>query len=871
MNIINSLTLRHMKLNKKRTTVTIIGVILSVSMITAIPTSVMSFLSMMQRSTIENTGDWHVRYNNLRNKNINEVMNDKNTANAALSRNIGYSKLEGSKNKNKPYLFIEEYDTQGMENFNLDLVKGRLPKKSNEIVISSQISENGGVTYKVGDVLKLNVGKRYEYGNKVALGQDYSFENQSKDKKGEKLIEEYKKEYTITGIISRPNFELYWSPGYTVISYLDKTELAPTDTVNISVVWKNVSKKVNTQANELAERIGVPSDSKIYNSSLLRYYGIINEDSLLTLYILASIMMVIIIIGSVALIYNSFAISISERSRYLGMLASVGATKKQKSKSVFFEGFVVGVIGIPIGVFFGTVAMGITFKLVQPLIEGFGIVVKLKLVISPGAILVAILLSIITILISAYIPAKSASKISPIDALCQSRDIKLTSRVVKTSKQTRFIFGFEAELGLKNLKRNSRRYKTTIFSLVISIVLFLSVSSLSLLFQKSAESKVNNMPYDVNVFVTSSATAQEKKNFYNAITKMKYVDESIIEETMNNAVVDVKSSLIPDEIKASISPNNKEEKAENYETHFTIKSIDEAALKRYAKETGTDLTSLKDIVNPSGILINTVSIKADNKYLRMNRFNIKPGEKLKFTYPVGNKPNEYSVLLEIAALADKTPIGETMLTNIEEPMIIVSKDVYASIQGKLPKISEISEVDMLIKSSNPTKLVESIKEYQNKTSIASVNIIDFTMQNKQGRQQMTFIYVFFYGFIAIITAICVANILNTISTSISLRRREFAMLKSVGMTPKSFNKMINYESWFYGIKGLLYGLPISFGMMYLIYRVLRDSFDIQFAVPWGSVIVTIIAVFAIVRSTMIYATSKIKKENIIDTLKIENI
>ncbi|MBZ9634006.1 ABC transporter permease [Clostridium sp. FP1] len=871
MNIINSLTLRHMKLNKKRTIVTIIGVILSVSMITAIPTSVMSFLSMMQRNTIEDTGDWHVCYNNLSSKNINVVMNDKNTERVALSRDIGYAKLQGSKNKDKPYLFIEEYDEQGMESFNLNLVKGHFPKNSNEIVISSYISENAGVAYKVGDILKLDVGQRYEDGNKVALGQDYGFRRQSKDNKGEKFITKSKKEYTVTGIISRPKFELYWSPGYMVISYLDKKQLTPTDTVNMSVVWKNVSKKVNTEANELSKRVGVSSDSTIYNRELLRYYGIINDGVLLTLYALAGIMITIIIIGSVALIYNSFAISISERSRHLGMLASVGATKKQKSKSVFFEGFVVGVIGIPIGVFLGTVAMGITFKLVQPLIEGFRAGLKLKLVISPGAIVVAILLSIITILISSYIPAKRASKISPVDALRQSRDIKLTSRAVKTSKLTRLIFGFEAELGLKNLKRNSRRYKATIFSLVISIVLFLSVSSLSLLSQKSAESAANNIPYDISVFVTSAATSQEKKDFYKAISKMEYADESIIQDTVKDIVVDVKSSLIPDEIKAIIPPNNKEEKAETYKTHFQIKSIDEVALKRYAKETGTDLTSLKDTVNPSGILINTVAMKVDNKYLRMNRFNIKPGEKLKLTCPVSNKPNECSILLEIAALADKTPIGETMLTNIEEPMIIVSEQVYASMQGKMPRISKNIHVDMIIKSSNPTKLVESINEYQNKSSVASVNIIDFTMQNKQGRQMWIIIQVFLYGFIGIITAICVANIFNTISTSISLRRREFAMLKSVGMTPKSFNKMINYESWFYGIKGLLYGLPISFGMMYLIYRVLSQSFDAEFAVPWGSVIVTIIAVFTIVLSTMLYATSKIKKDNIIDVLKTENI
>lgn len=873
MNIINALTLRHLKLNKKRTIVTIIGVILSVSMITAVPTFVTSFLNMMQRNAIEDTGNWHVLYKDVPSQNINVVKNDKNTATAALSKDIGYAKLEGSKNEDKPYLFIKAYDEQGFESFNLNLVDGRFPENSNEIVISSHIAENGGVVYKVGDVLKLDVGERYmdEDEKKSSLGQDYSFVNQSRDNNGERFIAKSAKEYTVTGIISRPGFEPYWAPGYTVISYLNKNELTSADTINISVAWKNVSKKANQQANELSKSIGVSSDNISYNQELLRYYGIIGDNLLSTLYALAAVVLVLIIISSVALIYNSFAISISERSRHLGMLASVGATKKQKRSSVFFEGFVVGMIGIPIGILFGTLGMGITFILVQPLIESLNNTgAKLMLVTSPGAILAAALLSMITIFISVYIPAKRASKISPVDAIRQSQDIKLTGRAVKTSKLTRLIFGFEAELGLKNLKRNSRRYKATIFSLVISIVLFLSVSSLSFLSQKSAEIAGSSIPYDVKVFVTSSATAQEKKDFCTAITKMEYADENVIEQTMN-AVLEAESSLIPDEIKAILKPNDKEQNVKTYETYLQIKSVDEVALNKYAKEIGTDATRLKDTKNPCGILINTVTVKVDNKYMRMNHFNIEAGESLKFTLPTISNSSEYNTVLEIAALADKTPIGETMLTNLLQAMLIVSEEVYASMQAKLPEGSDNTNVDMFIKSSNPTSLVKSIKEYQKQTSIANVNINDVAMNNKRQKQLETFIYVFFYGFVALITAICVANIFNTISTSVSLRKREFAMLKSIGMTPKGFNKMINYESVFYGIKALLYGLPISFGMMYLIYKVLSNSFGFAFAIPWGSVLAAVVVVFAIVSSTMLYASSKIKKENVIDILKNENI
>lgn len=868
MNIINKLTLRHLKLNKQRTIVTIIGVILAVAMLTAVPTFVASFLNMMQKSVIADTGNWHVLYNDVPRQNTDVVVNDENTASAALSQEIGYAWLEGSKNEDRPYLFIKSYDEQGFTTFNLKLVEGRFPQKSSEIVISSHIAENGGVIYKVGDTINLEVGQRHleQGGNSLILGQDHGFVEQSADETGERFIPEYTQEYTVTGIISPPNSEQYWAPGYTVISYLDKNQLAAGATVDISVAWHNVNKQANIHANELAKNVGVSSDNVSYNRALLRYYGIIDENLLSTLYALAAIMIVLIIIGSVALIYNSFAISISERSRHLGMLASVGATKRQKRNSVFFEGLVVGIIGIPLGVFFGTLGMGITFVLVQPLLTDV-FKANLTLVVSPEAIITAFLLSMLTIFISAYIPARRASRISPIDAIRQTQDIKLIGRTVKTSKLTRLIFGFEAELGLKNLKRHSRRYKVTIFSLMISIVLFLSVSSLSMLSQKSAEMATGSIPYDVKVFVTSSATAQEKKDFYTAITRMDHVDEAVIEQTMKAAAA-VDGDLMAAARNTNAQPGNEEQAAEIFTMQFQIKSIDDASLSRYAQEIGIDVRRLKDIKNPSGVLFNTVTIKtADNKYKRMNRFNIGAGESMQFNHQINGEPSDYSTELQIITLADKTPIGGTSLTDPNQAMLFVSEEVYAMMQAKLPKQFDNMQVEMLIKSSDSFSLVESIKEYQKQTSIANLFINDVAAANQRNLQVNTFINVFFYGFVLLMAAICVANILNTISTSVLLRRREFAVLKSVGMTPQGFDKMIRYESLFYGIKALLYGLPISFAMMYLIYWLLSNSFTFAFIIPWVSVIAAIIATLVMVSLTMVYASSRIKKENIIDVLK----
>ncbi len=321
MNIIQALTLRHLRLNRKRTITTLIGVILSVSMITAVPTFVTSFMDMMQRSVIEEEGNWHVIYKNVPLQAIDVVKNDENTRQITLSQNMGYAVLEGSKNENKPYLFVTAYDDQGFTNFNVKLVEGRLPQNASEIVISEHIAENSGVLYKIGDVLHLEIGDRLleVNGQKVLLGQDSSFTEAGEDQPGESLVAKTARDYTITGIIARPGFEPYWAPGYTVISYLDRNQLTPEDNVNIAVVWKEISKPANTHANALADQLGISGADVEYNVNLLRYAGIINDGMLSTLLTLAGIVTALIIIGSVALIYNAFSISILERSGQTGL------------------------------------------------------------------------------------------------------------------------------------------------------------------------------------------------------------------------------------------------------------------------------------------------------------------------------------------------------------------------------------------------------------------------------------------------------------------------------------------------------------------------------------------------------------------------
>lgn len=182
-------------------------------------------------------------------------------------------------------------------------------------------------------------------------------------------------------------------------------------------------------------------------------------------------------------IYSSFSISISERGRYLGMLASVGATRKQKRDSVLTEAVLLGIIGIPLGLLLGYLGVFVVTKCIQGLIGdmlNYGMdmeTVSMRVIVSWPAIAGAVILAAVTIFVSAWIPAARASRITPVEAIRQNRDIKLSRKQVKTSKLTRKLFGFEGELALKNLKRNKKRYRATVISLIFCIALYLSVSS----------------------------------------------------------------------------------------------------------------------------------------------------------------------------------------------------------------------------------------------------------------------------------------------------------------------------------------------------------------------------------------------------------
>ena len=881
MKIIRALTLRHLKLNRQRTLVTILGVMLSVALITTVPTFVASFYDMLKQETIQDNGNWHVRYEGVAEDDVASLTEINQALNSGISQDIGYAELPGSKNPMKPYLFVTALNDDALEIFQVKLLAGRLPETPQEVILSEGISTSGGVSYEIGDELTLQLGQRvYDTEGRKILdgerlpeeltpGQEESLYYGEYGELMEKLIPQETKTYRVTGFIQKPAFESYSAPGFTLITVPDPADAG---LVDLHLTLKNVTKASIAEAEDAGSQVGV--SRTVFNEWLLKYYGIMGEDNLNAIYGLAAVVIGLIMISSIALIFNSFAISIAQRSRQMGLLASVGATRAQKAGSVLFEGWVIAAIGIPLGILLGLMGLGLTFRLIAPILEDLiGSDVRLKLVISPLVILISVLVSSVTVFLSALLPAIRASRISAIDAIRQTRDVKLTERSVRTSRLTRRIFGFEAELGLKNLKRNKNRYRITVLSLVVSVALFLTVSAITYYAEEQLNLLSSTSRYNLNVHVTSNSNFQARKAFYEHIKGFDGVTESISGDTLSAGFYLPLEKIQP-EIRDSFY---QEQPGGEIPISVGIQSIDDEAFDSYAKASGVDPESMRDPASPRGILISTFSVIEEGKTKKRDRFDLKAGETIHLMdySTMGNAQEEAEVPgidLALSVIQDlPTPFQDHQFSPPDYVDIIVSETVYQVLAEQLANEYFAEQSEIKIVTPDPYLLAEEIREYQKISGIGSLSVVNEEERDREARQFNMLTSIFFYGFVGLFVAISVANIFNTISTGVSLRKAEFAALKSVGMTPKGFRRMIRFESVFYGIKALAYGLPISFGLIYLVYRIASSAVEREFTLPWKSIMITVLAVFVLVGLTMSWSAARLKRENIIEALKSENV
>lgn len=897
MNIFNRFTLRTLQKNKIRTFVTIVGIALSVAMFTSVTSIIVSFQHYLMNMEIVRDGAWEGRMMGTDKKCIDNISSDKRVKSLTEMENLGYARVKDSQNQDKPYIMVEAIDDTFTSYSPVTLVKGRMPKNSTEIVLSRHLEYNGGMKFKIGDVLKLGIGRRYYALRKGEDTTELTVNDPYQD--GETWKEEYQKTYTVVGICDRPVLEDYSAAGYTAF----------TRKGNDKPISYDAFLKFH-QPGKSHEIMGKYAKTGAYTTheDLLRFEGNSTNDRYnQVLYSMGAILIVIIMIGAISLIYSAFSISLGERTKQMGLLKSIGATKKQIRHSVVFEACVLCVAGIPLGIVAGLGGIGITLHGISGLVNKLwadGETVSLHLVVTWQAILIAVVVSFVTVLISAMIPAARAVRIPAIQAIRQSGDIRIRAEKVRTSGLVYRLFGFSGMLAGKNFKRNRKKYRTTVFSLFISIVLFVSATSFSGYMKMSTGGLGAEEEYDVSCYVTNKKDNARKDEKiagdmcgFGSIDSVSYRKEGYYEMEIPQEYVS-REYL---EYLEGINPVRIDRKKKTVTISVQLELLDDKAYKSYLEKKGLSVPYYMDKNSLNALVWDGFSMYSDEKITSMDMLR-KSGIDAQLLLPKYIKGYYYSnpedgncvymkddsdkekkIAKDEAAAVYKVHIAKRMtdappagIENSRWNEQITVLLPYASVKtGALAGLdSPTGYTHFTIMAEQHEKACTDLSNYfENQLSDGEAvsSIMDRAANRDSNQAMIIVIDVFSYGFIILISLISVANVFNTISTNILLRRQEFAMLKSVGMTQKGFRRMMNYECMLYGFKGLAYGLPVSAGLSYLMYKAVGSGMEQTYLFPWQGMIISTVSVFVVVFITMIYAMNKIRRDNTLEALRNENL
>lgn len=934
MNLMKTLTLKNLKLNRKRTIVTIVGIILATALLSALVTLVSSFQYSMIEYQKQKDGDFHVKFSNVKMSELSEFKNNRNIESTFETMGMGFAKLDGCKNEDKPYAYVMATDEAGFERGCFKLIEGRMAKNEDEIVIPRHLKTNGRIDIKVGDEITLDVGKRYDSNTEGVISENCAYEHEA-----ETLTDTVTKHYKVVGIMERPGYgmEDYSAAGYTFVTYSDelaaidngtKSEASEADTT-LTVYSRYTQKALRNKDAVTADIIGV--DEKLFekannssvemsseesdrflkemenakydiymNGYLINYECVFPIDgSFKALFTVAAVVALIIILTSVYCIKNSFNISITEKIRQYGMLASVGATRRQIKSSVKTEAAMLGVIGIPVGTMSGILASLILVNVVNALSAGW-LNVALSFHTSLPALILAVILSIATIYFSATGSARRAAKVTPLEAIRNTKEIKIKSAKLKTPAIIGRIWGIGGVISYKNIKRNNKKYRTTVTSIVICSVTFIVISY----FMSMAFSMVG-MSYastDYNIGINMSCKKDiDIEKLTKLVSGIEGVDDYLVGAGYDFDVSKPKYTKEYGEYCRQLYADS-----EDVSQMFLITVLDDKSYDKYASDAGIKNAAA------GAILVNKCTFDVYNenssKYAKkeMELYKYKAGDTIECGYNVYddassddnaveggtesstednsgyvdeetiNNGVRKTVDVTIAGVTDKVPIGYKGYSNT---LLFMNQKGFESLWGDGKNGNEIKPG---YASYSAYVVAENADEYQDtfeketeenpEYSQISFYVSNLDKEMRDEKSLFTLLGVFAYGLIVVIALIGITNIINTLSTGMELRSREFATLRSIGMTDKQFVGMVRLESVFISVKALVIGVPLGILISYLLCVMMNRMDDaIIYEPPYKAIILCIVVVIMLIYAIMKLSMTKLRHNNIIETIKNENL
>ncbi|WP_339199763.1 FtsX-like permease family protein [Paenibacillus sp. FSL P4-0176] len=884
MNKYTSLTQKYLLGQKKRSILTIVGIILSVTLLTAIGTIGLSFRDKVVRQTVQEYGDYHVSFNGLPGEAISKVVNNASVESAGIISREGYSVLSKTSEKEKRenpfaapyrYLNLKNYNTDAMSKLQIQLDAGRLPKNSHEIILPTLSLDSFPTKPKLGDSIKLNLGDRIvastgEMKKINGLGdlgwdQDEDFRPQTE------------REFIVVGF-SNPGTKGSWSANFILpaITYDDNQTIKPDKKYFIYVKMKsmdqiepkteaiisslNVEKVDQGSAVKLDRAIDIKNVRIDYNNELLKLYGESTYEGVNHSLLYAFAAIIIIIMGCTsAVIYNTFHISVLERTSQFGMLRCIGATPSQIRKLVLKEATILSLIAIPIGLLTGTVFMKLLFYNISFLALGF--LNDMQMVISLPILIIAGVLGLLTVYLSAIGPARLAAKVSPLEAIHSSGSTKVEDITsVRKSMLLGKLLGIEGQFASRNIRRNKKRFRITAFSIVISMILFIVFSGLAGFLGQTSQSGIE---YSYSVQYEGDS---------------KRIDDSVYSDIVKIDAVEHAYKLYIHQVMA-ILPKDKVN-PKYYELRKGMYSVEEGEgyrtdnnfLESYG-DNGLDAlkskltagTIDKDKMNQeNGVILNQklrIITTEEGKQIIIDQTQFKVGDHIQVRTLEGG--NQKYKTLTVTGIVEQGVLSKdynesAMLELITTPEVIekvTGNDAYS-------RIFILAKTDI---SNKPiTDYLKSLTEKD-----AGYSYMDNVMARAKAKNDATTASIFLYGFIGVIVLIAFLNIMNTVSTNLILRTKEFAVLKAIGMTQRNVGKMILLEGVLYGVYAAVYGSILGTVLSYGIHYLFKGSVDVGWAIPWSSIVLASGGAIATTLVATAWPMYRLNQTSIVEALRKE--
>lgn len=962
MNVFTCVTWKSMLKNRTRTLVTIVGVILSAALFTAVITTVVSAITFMVDGIIYENGDYYTSLFIMSDEEIEKFLNEPEVKyikelETADFQGLGYVCLANEQMNYGDMLLAAGNETFFVK-MPVHLLEGRLPKSSGEIVITEwsawALNEHGKPS-KIGDTVTFDVTTYYQVFEDTVL-DFYHVEPR-----------DFSVTYTIVGIVKCDGIIGEETIGLNPI-------LTLADGNQGAAMWHNQYYKTAVINDSLSlsmyvhdgygldmrqnidllvlngwgrSVVTVESGGKIHVEPINYLNAIVNNDfTAPDVMILIGVgLCLVIVLGSVSLIHNVFSISMSERTKQFGLLTSIGATKKQIRKSALAEAGIICAIGVPLGLILGWIGAAAILKFASPYMDDLfafstGGAVTLKPLVSVPVMMTAAIVAVLTVYVSAWRPAKNAAKVTPMESIRQTEDYAVREKDMKKSGFASKMWGLPGMMAEKYYSVSRKKYRATVTSLTVSVVLIIIAVSLSSALRIGLSDRMNIEDFDLTI----RGDAEELEQ----IRGLDYVEKSVYMSEASQYIAAIPDSLYGAEYLEKERDFYADLKIDmpNYK-YFHFYYVEDEVFLEYLQEHGIDpkpyfdkeqpmvlfcnlsgtyakrdsngdcqrysydnLEVLKDGVDTLALYPNSlpnsigpVGAAADTTYLLTPNGELlyKYGEEVAVSYdgiveladPVyylaraeetteeGTVFRFYEYNISTGAVSD-TPAGERteqipsfhIGACIDDPPFGISRSDTTHNQNS--KIAAILPMSLLMEEQN--ELAVKVRNYaaysQLLAYLESVDAVvqrDYLADEINTRGLINSINMFSYLFVAFIALISAANVFNTISTNIALRRRDFGILKSVGMDDKQMYRMLNCECIVYGTRSLLFGLAIGLSVSFVIHLLTQGRFKTPYALPFGAVIFSIVSIFAVVFISMLYAARKLKKDDPIEAIRAENL